>query len=441
MPSCLALKATSSLLVSWCFLCLLSNFNFQIVEVVGFVPLTTTQSISRNSHHFYRTIIRKYADEIVLRAAVSNDPKNNDIIDGNIRNQRKRVETDGGNCDEEKVDGIYLQGKHKYLGGAMDPVDGRIYGIPSHASDVICLSPPEVVSSADGDVEEDSNFGEYIMNKIPLPHSIAMGKNKKFKWLRGIIWNGFLYGIPAWSNEGVLRVDIDQYWGRRRQDKIDDIVTVLPFPQGALGGNHSSSLGNNDDSNTNNMDGEYPTRWLWHGAAMNKNETAMYAIPSNAHHILKIDLEMQKTSLLPIPVTVTPLTQTNKWYGAILGDDNAIYGVPYAASGLLRIDANTDTVELIGEDEFGLRKYNWHGGVKAGNGKIYCFPAHNSHVLSVDTTASASMNDNRDRLSLLPIHRAPYDDDKVTRYKWLGGSLGRDGNVYGMPSDASSILR
>ena len=46
-----------------------------------------------------------------------------------------------------------------------------------------------------------------------------------------------------------------------------------------------------------------------------------------------------------------------------------------------------------------------------------------------------------ERLELLPIHRAPYDTDEVTRYKWLGGSMGLDGNVYGMPSDASSVLR
>jgi hypothetical protein len=162
-------------------------------------------------------------------------------------------------------------------------------------------------------------------------------------------------------------------------------------------------------------------------------------------------LQTQTASLLSIPTTVTSLEQTNKWYGGILGDDNAIYGVPYAASGVLRIDANHDTVEVIGEDLFGTMKYNWHGGVKSSkNGKIYCFPAHHSHVLCIDTrwTMSPRQHDDNgscksgeERLELLPIHRAHYDKDEVTKYKWLGGSIGADGNVYGMPSDASSILR
>ena len=177
---------------------------------------------------------------------------------------------------------------------------------------------------------------------------------------------------------------------------------------------------------------------------MNQNQTAIYAIPSNAQNILKIDLLTRTTSLMPIPATVTPLSQSNKWYGGILGDDNCIYGVPYAASGVLCIDANTDTVELIGEEQFGVQQYNWHGGIKhPTNGKIYCFPAHNSHVLTIDSSLSSedSSVSLEDRLALLEIHRAPYDNDDVTRYKWLGGSLGADGNIYGMPSDASSILK
>jgi hypothetical protein len=110
---------------------------------------------------------------------------------------------------------------------------------------------------------------------------------------------------------------------------------------------------------------------------------------------------------------------------------------------------------LIGEEEFGVKEYNWHGGIKSGkNGRIYCFPAHHSHVLSIDTRLRSKEKDSdvdvqaddseisgMDRLELLPIHRAPYDEDKVTRYKWLGGSMGLDENVYGMPSDASSVLR
>lgn len=345
--------------------------------------------------------------------------------------------------------GIIIPGKHKWLGGAVDS-KGRIYGVPSNAEHVICLSPPNAADT-DTDTDNDTNDTEqqYEMHTIPLPPSIAKGQ---FKWLRGIIWKDYLYGIPAWSQDGILRVDIASFWKDKDNNSSSNInttnhdteslyATAIPLPEGALPNKNTDSI------NTN--------RWLWHGASLNKNQTAIYAIPSNAHHVLKLDLLTQTTSLLSIPYRQTPSDQTNKWYGGILGDDNAIYGVPYAASGVLRIDAETDEVQLIGEEEFGVKEYNWHGGIKSGkNGRIYCFPAHHSHVLSIDTRLRSKEKDSdvdvqaddseisgMDRLELLPIHRAPYDEDKVTRYKWLGGSMGLDENVYGMPSDASSVLR
>lgn len=315
-------------------------------------------------------------------------------------------------------------GKHKWLGGAIDS-QGCIWGIPSNAQHVICLAPTG---------NNDTVKREYQVYLIPLPQQVANGK---FKWLRGIICDGYLYGIPAWSNAGILRVDIDSYWNRRKENVSDnDIVQIIPLPQYYNFRNDSAIR---SGATTTNMDGEYPTRWLWHGASLNQEKNAIYAIPSNAHHVLKLDLKTFETKLLHIPVTKTPLYQTNKWYGGILGNDNAIYGVPYAAAGVLRIDATKDQVTLIGENQFKVAEYNWHGGIKSPeNGKIYCFPAHHSHVLCINTNINVAGTE--ESLDLLPIHRAPYDNDIVTRYKWLGGALGADGNIYGMPSDASSIL-
>ena len=392
-------------------------------------------------------------------------------------------QTDTGNntdINNDTDNGILIPGKHKWLGGAVDS-KGRIYGVPSNAESVICLSPP--LDDDDDDDNHKNNNKQYEMHSIPLPPDIAKGQ---FKWLRGIIWQNYLYGIPAWSQHGILRVDIASFWNDMHAIGSVDInaiaqgievevekdvykyATVIPLPKEYQPNNDDSSTSSASSSSSSSLSTK---RWLWHGASLNKNQTAIYAIPSNAQHVLKLDLQTQTTSLLPIPTTHTPLEQTNKWYGGILGDDNAIYGVPYAASGVLRIDAENDVVELIGEEEFGVMEYNWHGGLKCGkNGRIYCFPAHHSHVLSIDTRTEAGVeveveveveadgngnghghghgngngngnSDGMERLELLPIHRAPYDTDEVTRYKWLGGSMGLDGNVYGMPSDASSVLR
>ena len=298
-------------------------------------------------------------------------------------------------ADSETL-GIF-PGRHAYLGGAKDERDGAIYGIPSHARSIVCLHP--------------SNDEGYQIRTIPLPSYVAGGK---FKWLRGILADGYLYGIPAWA-DCVLQVDIDAIW-KRRQTKDDvDAVKLLPLPDSYVRGQ----------------------TWQWHGAALNADSTAIYCIPSNAQQVLKVDLQTFTTSFIDINVpdeyTDFDLDITNKWYGGILGHDNAVYGVPYRTGSVLRIDAETDTATLVGPD-FGADRWNWHGGIEA-HGSIYCFPSHADTVLKIDTTEPSCGRN----CTLLTIPRAP--NDTVQNYKWLGGSKGADGNIYGMPCDASSILK
>ena len=52
-----------------------------------------------------------------------------------------------------------------------------------------------------------------------------------------------------------------------------------------------------------------------------------------------------------------------------MGNDNAIYGIPYRACGVLRIDSKTDSAKIVGPN-YGIGNYFWHGGIKC-NGKIY----------------------------------------------------------------------
>ncbi|KAL3793059.1 hypothetical protein HJC23_003067 [Cyclotella cryptica] len=340
--------------------------------------------------------------------------------------------------DEEQIQQI-LTGRHKWLGGAVDNAgDGSVYGIPSHSQHVICLSPPQ-------NNHDSSNNSTYQVHMLPLPTSLSgksdNGKKNQFKWLRGIIVGETLFGIPSWSTSGVLKVDIGA-WRRWRENNptkriVTDVrcsqqfVSVLPLPE------EGSEKSDKQATTTSR-------RWMWHGAALNQNATAIYCIPSNAKQVLKVDLTTMTTSYISIPPSTlcnpkehaNLLEHTNKWYGGILGRDNAIYGIPYAASSVLRINANDDTASLLGD--YGSNMYNWHGGVLAKNGAIYAFPAHAEEVLKIDTMPNI---EEQNRLMLLPIQRAEYDVDGVRRYKWLGGSLGADGNVYGMPSDATSVLR
>lgn len=58
-------------------------------------------------------------------------------------------------------------------------------------------------------------------------------------------------------------------------------------------------------------------------------------------------------------------------------------------------------------------------------------------VLVIDTMKDVG----EDVISELSIHRAVYDTDDRKNYKWLGGSIGADGNIYCPACDASAILK
>ena len=85
------------------------------------------------------------------------------------------------------------------------------------------------------------------------------------------------------------------------------------------------------------------------------------------------------------------------------------------------------------------------GGLLAPQtGVIYAFPAHTDEVLCVDSNLCESKehNDESWRVSTIPIKRHAGDTDPHDLpYKWLGGSYGADGCIFGMPSDATTILR
>ena len=297
-----------------------------------------------------------------------------------------------------------MPGSHKHLGGAYDPTDGVIYGVPANSKAILCLKPVY------GDGNKKNVVVDYAMEAIPVPAWIA---DTKMKWLRGIVTDGYLWAIPSWAS-AVLCVDIDAYWGRRPAD--GDIVKLLPLPA------------------------EHPKDmiWQWHGAGLNQEKTAIYCIPANAQQVLKVDIKTKQTSLISIDFDPAKypnfrIDLGNKWYGGILGDDNAVYGVCYRSCAVLRIDCKTDTAALVGPD-YGLAGFNWHGGIKV-NGKIYAHPSHAPDtVLVIDTAAGGTCTE-------LPIRRASYDKDDRKNFKWLGGAVGADGNIYCPACDTSAVLK
>lgn len=300
-------------------------------------------------------------------------------------------------------------GTHKWLGGATDPSTGYIYGVPSHSYQIICIKPATVTSKAE-------------IRTIPLPNEFQQGK---FKWLRGLIYKGCLYAIPAWSTKGILKVHLET-----------QKVSVLPLP-------HSPSYYQTPSipwkEKSENVD---RGRWMWHGGSIGEtsNGDAIYCVPSNAHRVLKVHLDgSDRVEEIGPKLSCGQ----NKWYGGIKGVDGCIYGMPYTATGVLRINPRDDSVQILGN--FPLGGWKWHGGLLSlETGVIYAFPAHSNEVLCIDSNIRECNKTDNDswRVSTIPIKRHESDTDSPDlTYKWLGGSYGADKCIYGMPSDATTILR
>lgn len=238
-------------------------------------------------------------------------------------------------------------GKHKWLGGAIDPKTGKIYGIPAHSYQIICITPSTPSSKAE-------------ISTIPLPNEYQKGQ---FKWLRGLVHDEYLYGIPAWNVKGVLKVNLHP---SSLGDK--ERIKILPLPHDPCYYlTKPLPIENDDNEETqsqknirfSNID---RGRWMWHGGAVGKfsdeenSGAAIYCIPSNAAHVLKVYLDGSDK----VEEIGPSLSEgQNKWYGGILGTDGCIYGMPYTATGVLRINPRNDSVQILGNYPSG--GYKWHG--------------------------------------------------------------------------------
>jgi hypothetical protein len=128
-----------------------------------------------------------------------------------------------------------------------------------------------------------------------------------------------------------------------------------------------------------------------------------------------------------------PFKGRNKFYGGLIGPkDGAIYGVNQNSTGVLRIDPTTQSVTVHGSFPEGGHK--WHGGTIGSDSCIYGIPSHSDCVLKIEPGDPPTITTIGSNLRT-GAHRS---DGK---YKYLGGALGHDGNVYFFPSDADYVLQ
>jgi len=156
----------------------------------------------------------------------------------------------------------------------------------------------------------------------------------------------------------------------------------------------------------------------------------IYGIPFYANRMLRIN-----------PSTNTAITtdlvgddigdEDRNWYGGVVGTNGIIYGVPNVAKFIMSYNPTTEETQLIAEGHPLLEsaRYKFTGGVLAKNGMIYFIPRDYNKVIKFDPS---NLED--------PLTEVG-DDLGDGSNKMFGGVLGSDGNIYGIPSYGNRVLK
>jgi hypothetical protein len=241
--------------------------------------------------------------------------------------------------------GASLSGSIKYYGSVLG-TDGKIYCVPSGASNILIIDPAAGTAST-------STMGASFS-----------GSNQ---WSGGVLGpDGKIYCIPR---------------------NADTILIIDP----AAGTAATSAMGASlSDSNK------------WIGGVLAPNGK-IYCMPFTATDILIIDPAAGTASRSAMGLT---LPAAGDWAGGVLGPDGKIYGIPYHNSHILIIDpvaGNTDTILIIdpaagtaatsamGASLSDSNKFN--GVTQAFDGNLYACPATSTTILKISEGADPPDDD------------------------------------------------
>jgi hypothetical protein len=143
----------------------------------------------------------------------------------------------------------------------------------------------------------------------------------------------------------------------------------------------------------------------------------IYGVPYNANHILRIDTEDYRVKKIG-----EFRSGGEKWYSSAVDFNGVLYGIPLSADNVLRIHPETDNFDLIGNAYQGNLK--WAGSVITPSGEIYGIPDDATTILEIKDGEVGTVG-----------------EFPAIRQKWSFGFLGPDGLVYMMPDYARTVMQ
>ena len=264
------------------------------------------------------------------------------------------------------------KGPFKWLRGVLGP-DGCVYCIPACAEFVLRIHPDGSLST---------------LGRGALPTG-------EWKWHGGAVGrDGNIYAPPA-NAPGVLRIEPARHsaslFGPELYPAIknkwygaikaaDGAIWCMPY-------NAPSVLKIVPETGEVRELGSFPSGgWKWHGGA--RCGRYIVGIPSHADSVLLIETEMETLTLVQTGIAHAPRVagyRGYQWGGGVADGHHegaAVWAVPSDASHILKIVPSEGTVTPIG----GLpdAKNKWQGGVHAHDGHIYCIPCDAPNVLRIN---------------------------------------------------------
>jgi len=318
---------------------------------------------------------------------------------------------------------LAAQPDDRFQGVVLAP-NGRIYGVPRMASQIVELDP-----LATGDPV------------VSLLGPVLGGADKWYG--AALAWDGNIYCSTSDYNFP-LRIDPEDVTGSAEvttvdlSSSLDKWVGLRVVPSGKL-----LACPRNDE-HVLEIDLDAPSgvqvrrvgpslgtasyKW-WSGVlAPNGN---IYCIPQNDAQILEIN---------PEDLTATGIRRVGpdlgvgveKWRGATLAPSGRFYAAPSGDTHVLEIvpdDINSSG--RVGPD-FGTMSRKWEIGTLAPNGKIYAVPGRATQVLEIDP---------QDHSALSGIRPVGLVMRQTPLSKYFGATLAPNGKIYALPwQGATEIL-
>jgi hypothetical protein len=286
----------------------------------------------------------------------------------------------------ENTTKFIIDGEELGFGALICGKDGNVYTIPGVGTTIYKI--------------DVSNQSCTPLVNTNLPLTTLSSNTTQLKYMSGCLSsNGSIYAVPAYTSS-VLKIN-------------PSVGTVSTF--GTVSGGN------------------------WIGAVFGP-DGCIYGIPNQNTTILKINPQNDTISTFG--------NVTGGWVGGCLAPNGKIYCPPRnpnRTSSVLKIDPIAETVTTFGSIDisfftewlvggvFPTNEYvGWQGAVLAPNGKIYCSPLGGKGILEI--------NPEDDTVNVIGVGSLPPFAEQGSSFRWSPFVMAPDGKMYAPPTGETKIL-